>query len=76
MISAREANDRSKSQKKGRPVAPERAMRVLWVAFVLAIGVALIVAMYALRDLGTGSTGTENRTQLSHSMQSGSAFDK
>jgi hypothetical protein len=74
MISAREANDRSKSQKKGRPVPPERAMRVLWVAFVLAIGVALIVAMYALHDLGAGSTGT--RTQLSHSMQSGSAFDK
>jgi hypothetical protein len=74
MISAREANDRSKSQKKGRPVAPERAMRVLWVAFVLAIGVALIVAMYALHDLGAGSRGT--RTQLSHSMQSDSAFDK
>jgi hypothetical protein len=44
--------------------------------FVVAMGVALIGAMYALHPPASGSTQTENPTQLSHSMKSGSAFDK
>jgi hypothetical protein len=55
---------------------PDGTMRVLWVMFVVAIGLALIGAIYALGTQSGAVEKNENRTQTSHSSTSGSAFDK
>jgi hypothetical protein len=56
---------------------PERTMRVLWVMFVVAIGVVLIAAIYLWSvPFGPEVRTNENATQASHSSKTGSAFDK
>jgi hypothetical protein len=54
---------------------PDRKMRVLWVTFVVAIGVMLIGAMFVL-NAPSGRPVDEPPTQTSHSAKTGSAFDK
>ena len=61
-----------KAGPQSRTAHTDRKMRVLWVMFVVAIGVTLIGAIYVL-SAPPGPPIDENPTQTSHSSPSKSA---
>jgi len=54
----------------------DRTIRVLLVTVLFVIGLALVGVMFALLGPASNSKEIEYRTVVSHSMKSGSAFDK